>query len=231
MKKKHRLAYACLVFGFASVSQAEIIDFDDIDFWVGEGASRAAMIIDFNDGATSESFAWGYKWDGVASGADMFIAISEADTNLTLGYANSAAADFYTTSLAYFDGVDSHSATGGFVDTVYYSLGYYLNGGFAGETAGNPNAVSGGGVMLPGSWAVSPTGAAQSSFGESGRLLADGAWDAWSFGANDASWNHVAPPGGTVVAAAIPEPGTITLMMLGAGGMVWFRKRRQYIFR
>lgn len=30
---------------------------------------------------------------------------------------------------------------------------------------------------------------------------------------------------------AIPEPGTITLMMLGAGGMVWFRKRRKYIFR
>lgn len=30
---------------------------------------------------------------------------------------------------------------------------------------------------------------------------------------------------------AIPEPGTITLMMFGAGGMVWFRKRRKYLFR
>lgn len=30
---------------------------------------------------------------------------------------------------------------------------------------------------------------------------------------------------------AIPEPGTISLMMLGCGGLVWFRKRRKYLFR
>ncbi|VGO14915.1 hypothetical protein PDESU_03485 [Pontiella desulfatans] len=31
--------------------------------------------------------------------------------------------------------------------------------------------------------------------------------------------------------AAIPEPGTVTLMLLGFGGMVWFRKKRTYFLR
>ena len=30
---------------------------------------------------------------------------------------------------------------------------------------------------------------------------------------------------------AIPEPGTTTLMLCGFGGMIWFRRRRRYIFR
>ncbi len=51
------------------------IDFSEILFWVGEGSKRAVMAVNWVDTA----LAWGFKWDGNATVADMMSHISAAD--------------------------------------------------------------------------------------------------------------------------------------------------------
>ena len=45
--------------------------FEDIQFWVGSGSNRAALVIEWHDGTQPDAMVWGYKWDGEASGHDM----------------------------------------------------------------------------------------------------------------------------------------------------------------
>ena len=51
------------------------IDFSDILFWVGEGANEAVMAVNWADTA----LAWGYRWNGAATVADMMADIAAAD--------------------------------------------------------------------------------------------------------------------------------------------------------
>lgn len=203
----------------ATLSASPVSGVNDISFVVGSGASRANLIIDFHDGQTKESFAWGYRFDGVKSGADMLLDIAAADANLTLVSGGTGADGFFLSAITYFDGTDLHSLSADWVNLPNKSWGYYLSGGFAGDdtpgTGGIPTPVSGGGSTLPVSWTTSPVGASTSSFGESGRLLSDGAWDSWSYGELDSGFNHQQPPSSTV-SAAIPEPGTLISLFLGS---------------
>ena len=62
---------------------AQTFSFDEIQFWVGAGAQRAALMIDWQEGAAEPpALAWGYRWDGTASGSDMLRAILAADDRL-----------------------------------------------------------------------------------------------------------------------------------------------------
>ncbi len=56
--------------------------FDDVQYWIGTGANRAALVIDFNDSATTEAWLWGYRWDGTATAEDMVSTIVTADPYL-----------------------------------------------------------------------------------------------------------------------------------------------------
>ena len=38
--------------------------FDDIQLWSGEGSHRAALVIQWNDGGTATSLAWGFRFEG-----------------------------------------------------------------------------------------------------------------------------------------------------------------------
>ena len=58
--------------------------FEDIQFWVGSGSNRAALVIEWHDGTQPDAMVWGYKWDGEASGHDMIVAIAKADPRLVL---------------------------------------------------------------------------------------------------------------------------------------------------
>ncbi|MBP5495583.1 MAG: T9SS type A sorting domain-containing protein [Bacteroidales bacterium] len=51
------------------------IAFSDILFWVGEGTNEAVMVVNWADTA----LAWGYRWNGDASVADMMDHIAAAD--------------------------------------------------------------------------------------------------------------------------------------------------------
>ncbi|MBR5919708.1 MAG: T9SS type A sorting domain-containing protein [Bacteroidales bacterium] len=51
------------------------IDFSEILFWVGTGSNEAVMAVNWADTA----LAWGYRWDGTATVADMMAHIAAAD--------------------------------------------------------------------------------------------------------------------------------------------------------
>lgn len=63
------------------------VDFQKINFWVGNGRNRAALVVKFNDGISTKAYVWGYYWDDkqeTATGESMFRAIAKADPRLVL---------------------------------------------------------------------------------------------------------------------------------------------------
>jgi len=192
-----------------------IADLDDILFWTGTGANRAGLVIDFNDGETKESFAWGFRWDGTATGAEMLTAVAAADPNFSILFGGTVASGFFMTQASYFDGVFTHVGTSGdFVSNFNY-WGYYVVGGTAGGTFAPDvfDPVSpGAGSAFPGSWLESPSGSSYASLGSPGRILENDSWDGWSFGESPI-------PEPTLAYAAIPEPGSFA--MVGAA-LCWF---------
>ncbi|MDD2951760.1 MAG: Ig-like domain-containing protein [Parabacteroides sp.] len=58
--------------------------FDDIQFWVGSGSKKAALVIEWHDRNSPDAIVWGYRWDGEANGHDMIVAIAQADPRLVL---------------------------------------------------------------------------------------------------------------------------------------------------
>jgi len=221
--KKSFLGILAAIFLMAGSAFGQVVTgFDDILVWVGSGDNRAGLVIDFHDGQSKQSFVWGFRWIGEATGYDMLEAISDADINLTvstLGFIN---------TISYQAPEGLHSQTGGtfasFPDD-FVSWGYYLAGGEAEAFDENwdplgPVAISGGGINLPVSWTLSPAGTQD-------RYLSDGAWDAFSYGAvSDApDYEHQAPPSNTAF-AAIPEPSTVLLLVLAGGGALWMRSRK-----
>ena len=226
MKMYGAASLAALVVGLgASASATVIATSADLDFVVGEGSNLSVLVFDFNQGPDS-SFAWGYRWDGNRSGQDLLAAISGADSNLSIDSTS------FVTTVNYFDGTHNFSGVADFgVGAV--SWGYYVAGGFAGDEIMNnsmmdaPNPILGEGINLPSVYTISPSGAAADSLGDSGRLLVDGSWDAWSFGPFDpSSFAHQLPPtAAPLAAAAVPEPsvtGTVAFFCVFAG----LRRRR-----
>ena len=57
------------------VPEEATIAFSDILFWVGTGSNEAVMAVNWADTA----LAWGYRWDGTATVADMMAHIASAD--------------------------------------------------------------------------------------------------------------------------------------------------------
>jgi hypothetical protein len=77
----------------ATAQGAPITSLDDVVFWTGEGANRAAVAIDFDgESTTDQSLVWGFRWDGVATGRDMLVAVVTADPRLYMKV-NSLTAD------------------------------------------------------------------------------------------------------------------------------------------
>ncbi len=197
----------------ALVPSQSAASFDDIAFWAGTGAHRAALVIDWQDAQAPPSLLWGFRWDGTATGLDMLTAVIQADPRLFghlgqfgwgtavfgLGYDLNANGVFAVAPPLAFDSgglaVDTNpdDARAAVDDGDHWREGwntgfwaYYLKGS-SGEA-----------------WESAMTGAAD-------RVLSDGAWDGYSFAAGFVS---AAP--GEPMPAAVPEPGTLALLALGA---------------
>lgn len=67
---------------------------------------------------------------------------------------------------------------------------------------------------LPGSWI-------ESGIGASSRTLSNNSWDVWS-ATVDFDWPGAVP---SSPVSAIPEPGTLVLLSLTVGGLLWWRRR------
>ncbi len=180
--------FACVFAVAASCSaNAATFSFDDIQFWIGGGANRAALVIDWVEGSTSPpALAWGYRWDGEARGRDMLLAIVAADPRLFAKLGGTPANSNAVFGLGYdFDndgqfGIDDDTTFNG--DGVAFSGpadgamatdagDYYVEGWFTGfwhYGVAPSNPYNGG------NWSDSAVGMA-------GRTLADGSWDSWAF--------------------------------------------------
>lgn len=191
----------------ASVAATPVQSFDDITMWIGTGSNRAALVIDWNDGSTTESYAWGFRWNGTATGADMLRAIAGfIGTNSTPATADGTgdpALTLYTQTFA------------GFGDTVF-QLNYlaHAEGGFEPDAAGFWGYYVGDrSNLFPEEWEFS-------EFGMEDRQLSNNDWDGWSWAPD---FDGAAPD---QPVAAVPEPGILVLFALGAGALLWYRRSR-----
>lgn len=130
-----------------------VTSFADIETWVGSGPNEAALVVDWNDG--DEPLAWGYRWDGDATGTDMFEAIASAD-NRFFGKVNDPF-------------------------TVVFGIGYDRDSdGFSLAGGLSPNEFDQNGLTV--ATFSTADGSAASDFDDSYRegWLADGYWSQWS---------------------------------------------------
>lgn len=56
----------------------------NVDYWIGTGANETVFVVDFNDGTTTECWAWGYRYDGTTTALDMMMDIADNDAYLQL---------------------------------------------------------------------------------------------------------------------------------------------------
>lgn len=79
--------------GCAASAQASAFSLEDIKFWTGSGEHRAALLIEWKSPEvlnntevrpplTTQTLAWGYRWDGEATAVDLFNSIVAADPRL-----------------------------------------------------------------------------------------------------------------------------------------------------
>lgn len=71
---------ATMLAGLAAVpARAELVTvntFSDLLFWTGSGTNSSALVLQFGTAATPTSVAWGYRWNGSATMADMLFSLA-----------------------------------------------------------------------------------------------------------------------------------------------------------
>lgn len=178
-----RSSFLAAALGFAPLACA--FDFDDVLLWTGSGPNRAILVIDFNDGTSPQSFAWGYRWSGESTSEQMVRSIDSGDPRLATVVLGQGGVGF-----------------GAFLDSATY------------DADGDAFAEHTGPTWPAGWWQfwnkdASGQSWAEATGGMSTRTLTDGAWDGWSFVRD----NVQQAPGMPV--AAVPEPATLIALAAG----------------
>lgn len=175
---------------------------DMIENWSGEGANRAAFVVQWNAESETSALVWGFRWDGEATGETMARAIAASDPRFFImtetgtaygstvsgfGYDVNKSGDFSITK----DGVTLSPDENG----IIFSSSY----GYDGWTCTDPEDYWQSG-WYQGYWSYwlkssdsDPWG--YSGTGITGRKLTDGCWDGWNFSVNMSSqpWKPLAP--------------------------------------
>jgi hypothetical protein len=202
----------------ALASGASAFTFSDIQFWAGEGENRAALVIDWNDGIEPQSLAWGYRWDGPATGEDMVLSVMQADQRLFGKVAQTSFGDVLN-GIGYDLDNDGFAISDGteFTDGLAYT----------GDPTDNATSVDLDDHYLEG-WmegfwgywnSEDGTSWSESGVGIADRDLVDGAWDGFSFAPGFVSSAPDTP------VAAVPEPTTLPLLGLGLAALAKRRRR------
>ncbi|MBN8690986.1 MAG: PEP-CTERM sorting domain-containing protein [Armatimonadetes bacterium] len=107
------------------------ISFDDLQVWAGSGSNRAMIVIDFADGQTTSSFAWGYRWNGTATGEDALRAIVNIDPLLTASYDDFGSFGFAVNTITYGSRTGAYDVNSGRYWSYWNSPTTNLNWSFA----------------------------------------------------------------------------------------------------
>ncbi len=195
----------------------------DVTTWAGipeaPGVNHAVLVIDWAD--TQGSLLWGYRWAAGQSrtGIDLLAAVIGADPRLT---ASGLAANFITNIGwdADLNGSKDRFHPGYDAGTQAY-WNFFVNN----EVYYHPTDFSQNGHIVPPALVVEPLGSpfdgagpgrwVESSTGPLDRPLVDGSWDGYI-------WQ---PYGAGAPGLPVPEPGSVGLCLLGAGG--WLLRRRR----
>lgn len=94
---------------------------DEVEFWVGTGANEAILVIDFLDGTTVSSYAWGFRFDGTTTGEAMLNAIDAADADLTTTWSSGFLSDISYLAHAGIGGSPDYWGTWSAVDIHSWS--------------------------------------------------------------------------------------------------------------
>ncbi|MBO7201837.1 MAG: T9SS type A sorting domain-containing protein [Bacteroidales bacterium] len=120
------------------LTKTPTIDTSDILYWVGTGSNKAILIVSWDEASPAQSLAWGYRWNGSITAADMLTAIDNADTRLSINGVSSGFIDdisysdatynlstelwwCYTVNDSYASGVSSQAISNG--DVMEFSDG------------------------------------------------------------------------------------------------------------
>ena len=76
------------------------ISTSDIQYWIGTGSNEAILIISWDESSPAQSLAWGYRWNGTKTAADMLLEIDNADSRLSISGVSSG----YISDISYYDG-------------------------------------------------------------------------------------------------------------------------------
>ena len=186
---------------------AAVVSFDSIQYWVGNGQYKAALIVKWNDGdGKTHKLAWGYKWgkNDEPTGEDMLRAVAKEDPRFYLlimpgtaygsaigGFGFDANGNGHMTLLN--NGV-KHTLVDGVYETDAYdfddwtssdSKDYWNSGWYSGYWSYYTTDDAG-------------TGFSYSSVGASSRELEDGSVDGWSYCADMTAWFSADMSGSTV---------------------------------
>lgn len=171
---------------------------DDIVNWSGEGSNRSAVVIQWNVDGETNAMAFGYRWDGNKTGADMMAAVVANNPRL-YSFVQSGTPYGSTFGGCGWD-VDGNGEIGLISpqgDTIWCDneMGYFVASGYSydGYTSADPTDWWRSGWMS-GYWSYWMKASAEETFkyastGMSGRKLTDGSWDGWNYGG--ASWKPI----------------------------------------
>ena len=136
------LAILAMIFGVSAYAehQRSNIPFTQIEYWVGTGGNKAILIVNYCN--KSKALAWGYKWDGTKTIAQMLNAIDSVDNRLTIV---GVAANFVT-DFQYNDAQFPNYDFGGDIGSIMYSVNGTYPGGVVNTNIQDGDVVEFGGL-------------------------------------------------------------------------------------
>ena len=226
-KNAHALTLgSVLLLAVSQMTHADI-DFLGINHWVGSGANQSALVIDWNDGIGTESFVWGYRFDGAVTAETMFLDVVASDPYLYARVGTDGGFGIPVYGIGYDLDQDGFSVDDGI---VFNGLGLAVTGDPLNPEEGDKldaddHYLEG---WWTGFWGQTETVSTGSPYGGSGvwtnglgliqHDLADGTWTGLSFAPGFASSDPSEPISAPL--SAVPEPSTLALFILGVCGLI-----------